>query len=203
MVTLAGATAVLHGYSLKPQTWATKTVLYYINPANADGLGALEVEASIRAGADAWHVQSDANFQFQYGGRTSGTTVAANGKNEVFFRPEVHSTTPSTLATTYWWSDGTGHLVDTDIKIWDAAARFFAGSAGCSAGYYLQDVVTHEFGHALGLNHSDISEATMWPTIGSCSQRWRSLHADDIAAVQAQYPPVGPRPPGPVTVTGP
>ena len=50
-----------------------------------------------------------------------------------------------------------------------------------------QSVMTHEFGHALGLGHSAEGSATMWAALGPGGTRKRSLHADDIAGLQAIY----------------
>ena len=48
---------------------------------------------------------------------------------------------------------------------------------------YLKSSVMHEIGHALGLNHSDHSDALMWATYAGM----RGLSADDIAAIQSIY----------------
>ena len=73
---------------------------------------------------------------------------------------------------------------------WDGGFRFFAGSSGCSGGFYIEDIASHEFGHALGLGHSTSANATMYPSVASCNMGNRTLDADDIdaareAAVQA------------------
>jgi hypothetical protein len=176
--------AATQSYSLKPYKWAKSQVTYYVNPANAD-VDEGSAEAAIRAGADAWALQSDANFSFAYAGRTSGSTVAANGINEVFFRPESNG---STVATTYWWYDGSGNLIEADIKFYDGGVNFCAGTT-CTAGQYIRDIATHEFGHALGLNHSSITDATMYPSSPYCQQSWRTLSSDDIAGAETLYPP--------------
>src|SRR5262249_60394198 len=48
----------------------------------------------------------------------------------------------------------------------------------------LYSVTLHEFGHSLGLEHSSLSTAVMWPTIMGL---YTGLSDDDIAGIQAIY----------------
>lgn len=77
----------------------------------------------------------------------------------------------------------------------DAAFTFFSGTAGCSGGFYIEDVVAHEFGHALGLGHSADSTATMYASASYCSQSFRVLASDELAGIEAIYPAVATTPP--------
>ena len=65
----------------------------------------------------------------------------------------------------------------------------FADGPGSIAGgqYDLQGIQTHEYGHALGLGHSNVGGATMWPSIGSANTSTRSISSDDIAGLRAIY----------------
>jgi matrixin len=175
-------------------SWNRSQVAYRINPANLD-LPEAAVEAAVRAGASVWAQQSQASFAFTYGGLSTQTTNTNDGVNLVVFR---NSSSGGAIATTYWWSNGSG-IIDADIVFWDAAFRFFSGTSGCTGGFYIEDIAAHEFGHALGLGHSALSSATMYPSTSSCNQRNRTLDPDDVAGVQFLYPP---RPPLPAPPTG-
>jgi hypothetical protein len=170
-------------YSPYGWKWNTLAVDYYINPANLDVTPEAAI-AAVRAGADGWGLQSASPFAFNYVGTTTGTTVTNNGKNEVFFRNASNGTA---IATTYYWSSG-GQALDTDIVFWDGAYKFFTGSSGCTGGFYIEDVATHEFGHALGLGHSAVSDATMVSGQQYCGTYKRSLAVDDILGLEVIYP---------------
>lgn len=187
---VAVGSAGTFGYLLKGPKWFTRQVPYYVNPANMD-LSPSLADAAVRVGADAWGLQSTASVAMVYAGTTTGTTVTNNGKNEVFFR---NASNGSAIATTYSYYSGS-QIVDTDIVFWDQAFKFFSGTSGCSSGLYIEDIATHEFGHALGLGHSDVSGATMAASVSYCSQSPRSLAADDVAGIEAIYPPSATRPP--------
>jgi len=183
----------LAAYVTNGVTWAQSPVPYYLNPANMDGLSPANVEAAVRAGADAWPQQSGAAFSFTYAGQSSQTATTLDNINLVVFR---NASNGSAIATTYWWSNSSG-ILDADIVFWDGGFTFFTGTSGCSGGFYIEDIVTHEFGHALGLGHSTLPAATMYPSTSQCNMNNRTLDADDIAGVRFLYPPAGSAPPKP------
>jgi Matrixin/Fibronectin type III domain len=173
----------VNSYSTVGHTWGTNQVVYYVNPQNIYVSDSAAIWA-IQTGAAAWHDQSGANIQLVYGGTTNGSSLTLNNKNEVFFRND----SSSYVAETYWWYDGSGHLVDADIVLHEAYA-YFAGS-GCSNGVYIEEVAVHEFGHALGLAHSGVADATMEPAMpGYCDTSQLTLEADDISGIRSLYPP--------------
>lgn len=176
-------------YSVLGYTWPLSSVPvpYYINPANMD-VPTSAIEPAIRAGADAWHVQSGSSFAFAFAGFSNQVTNTNDGVNVVMFR---NASNASALATTYTWLSGS-RMIDADIVFWDADFTFVTGTGGCSGSFFIEDIATHEFGHALGLGHSAVSGATMYPSISTCSQQSRTLDTDDILAVLSLYPPATP-----------
>jgi hypothetical protein len=184
-------------YVLNGPVWPGHSTTYVINTTNLD-LPDDAVESAVRAGADTWALQTGGAFTFTFTGRSTQTTNGFDGTNLVVFR---NASSGSAIATTYWWSSGST-IVDADIVFWDGGFQFFAGTTGCSNGFYIEDIAAHEFGHALGLGHSASPAATMYPTVSSCATGNRVLDADDIAGVVALYPLGGPSAPRGVRITG-
>jgi hypothetical protein len=170
-------------FSLSGPVWAQAQTPYYINSANLDLAGSAAA-AAVRAGADTWLLQAGA-FRFAYAGPSTQTTTTNDQINLVLFRDAANG---SAIATTYWWSSGS-RIIDADIVFWDGGFTFFAGTTGCSGGFYLEDIAAHEFGHVLGLGHSAVAGATMYPSVSSCNTGNRTLDPDDISGVRALYPP--------------
>jgi len=103
---------------------------------------------------------------------------------------------PAALAVTVTTYDAdSGRITDSDIVVnaerysWSAASD----ASSCRAAYDLQDVLTHELGHAFGLAH-DTSDpaATMFPTADACETSKRDLDDGDIDGLHYLYVDVGP-----------
>lgn len=175
----------LSAYSLSGHYWGVHDVRYYVNPVNADMSQAAAI-AAIQAAAANWTEQSNANVRLVYAGTTTGSSLLNNRKNEVFFRSGSNG---SMYGATYFWYGGDGKLLDADTLLYDGGVRFYPGSSGCASGQYLEDIATHEFGHFLGLRHSSVTGATMYPSLNVwCSQAWRTLSSDDRTAIEKAYP---------------
>ena len=163
--------------------WASPTATMYVNPANAD-VSAASAANALQTALDVWNTQGDSSFRFYYGGTVSDTSTGYDGRNVTIFR---NDSSGSAIATTYSWWNGSNQLLDSDVIFWDGGFTFFTGSSGCGSGAYIEDVATHEYGHVLGLNHSDSADATMYYSYSACTQSGRTLSSDDIAGVRSLY----------------
>lgn len=185
VLALLASVVAAGAYKLNGPKWGVQQVPYYINPANPN-MSESAALAAIQAGAAGWSMQSNANILPYYMGRTSGNRISKNGRSEVFFR---NASNGSLYGETYWWYDGSYRLIEADIVFYSANYRFFPGGSGCSgSGLYLQDATAHEFGHVLGLGHSSLKGATMYPSMKYCSTGARSLDSDDLAGIEKLYP---------------
>lgn len=58
---------------------------------------------------------------------------------------------------------------------------------GCASEFDMDGIMVHEVGHVIGIGHSNVAGATMYPTVSSCNFNNRTLEADDIAAKNDLY----------------
>lgn len=85
--------------------------------------------------------------------------------------------------------DGVGGVIahgfaPTDGRLhFDAIESWAVGAVADS--FDLETVALHEIGHLLGLHHSSVEGAIMWPSIMEGTTK--GLDADDIAGINALY----------------
>lgn len=101
--------------------------------------------------------------------------------------PDDPTYPPDAVAlTTLTYDRADGRILDSDVEFNGAAFTFAAdGRAGV---YDIRSTMAHEAGHMIGLDESEVREATMWPFTFPGETHKRDLHADDIEAVCTIYP---------------
>jgi len=157
-----------------------------------------DVEGAVRRSFQTW--QRYVDFEFvtisshkqsisPAGARGDGVsliTIAGTEENTLFFSNELQES----AAATRVFYDKRGFITEADI----ALSPFQQFSTNGSEGSFdLESTLTHEIGHLLGLDHSDVLGATMHEKYGKngayglSSYSARTLSLADISALQRLY----------------
>ncbi|MBI2897749.1 MAG: matrixin family metalloprotease [Deltaproteobacteria bacterium] len=184
--------------------WPNRFVYYNIQTTGSSGLnvgpGALLDGESIRDAAgrsfSAWASQPCTDMQFYFAGFTADrgsnmTSEDINGKNSIIFRYEDWDGTEcqdAIACTTVVTRRAAGEILDADIDLNGADHEFVLDPIPGSMAFDLQSVLTHEVGHMIGFNHTQIESAVMWPyaSWGDAATR-RELAQDDVEILCETY----------------
>jgi hypothetical protein len=107
-------------------------------------------------------------------------------------RDPVGACSGSCLAATFTGyytrrSNGTYRIYDADI-VTNPNINFASSGEACSGSEYrIEGVMVHEVGHLLGLGHTGVSGATMYPSVSACNNNPASTEADDEAGIRDLY----------------
>jgi hypothetical protein len=174
--------------------WGVSEVSYQINFDGNHNLSRDEIEEAITNSSDTWKKNGSAeNFHFFYEGESKERY--ANADDELFlvsFR-DNWTQDPNVLAYAFTWhkegGDSDGEIIHFDIEI--NSDHHTWNTDGNNDAYDLGNAITHEFGHALGLDHSEDPEASMAPTIPMGEIQKRDPSADDLEGFDHIYPADG------------
>lgn len=165
--------------------WMSGTASWGYNGEGAPASVASQAHAVMQAAASTWS-NAGANFQFTGGGATTAGTGACgggtDGQNTVGWAPQ----SGSVLAVTCSWFTTTGSPYRTAIEFDMQFDPDWPWTTSSPASVDLESVALHEFGHALGLNHSSLSAAVMYASYASGSIK-RTPHQDDLDGLYAIY----------------
>jgi hypothetical protein len=176
-------------------------VPFYVNPDNFDPQGGTppDLSAAVEDALDAWSTISGCSMRYQFmGADTNGCgwgpvdhvsrvsidcrgEIAGEGCRSIIAVGGGHYDTRQTVdvnGTTY------RRIVEADVCLQDGWCDYFQNPVA------LREVITHELGHCLGLNHSDDRTANMAPFIHN-DGRGATLQADDMEGARFIYPGSG------------
>jgi hypothetical protein len=157
----------------KPLHWQQGTIPFYYNPENS-GLSSQEISDAFDKSALEWSYQY---IELQNKGETNRKFVDYQDEEYVIFFEDDWKESPEILAISYTWSNSNGEIVHFDIEI--NSEHFSWATNGNEDRHDLQNTLTHELGHVIGLDHSDVDEATMAPASHIGETKKRELHIDD------------------------
>jgi hypothetical protein len=125
-----------------------------------------------------WSAIPDTTIRFASDGVVDNAGVAFDGKNSISLVDELMRDHRAIAVTTNW-HDRQGRLTEADIQI-DAALA-------AKSSYNIPQALTHEIGHFLGLDHSAVLSAAMFPYVPRGTDAPR-LDSDERVAIAAMYP---------------
>lgn len=118
--------------------------------------------------------------------------VETDGVSRILYEPITSPGHEGDVAITITSSDAdTGEILETDIILNSTFAYGVLDAQdtpSCDKRYDVQNVTTHELGHAFGLGEDDESaDATMYFTSSPCETKKRDLAPSDTAALASVY----------------
>ncbi|HYG65859.1 MAG TPA: matrixin family metalloprotease [Thermoanaerobaculia bacterium] len=185
---LALSASLASAYSLNGRKWfSSSDATFRFNNSNGATccLSASAQSSAIQSGLNAWAILSNGGSTNLSGAKRDGVNVVSWGK--------LGGTTLG--VTNYIATDSSQSQVCGNNLIYrfqEVDVRFnnafnWQTSSTCTNGFDLSGVSVHEFGHAVGLGHSSVPGATMYPSVAACDFSVSSLANDDKAGYSAIY----------------
>ena len=182
-----------------PSRWfepdSNQPVVFYVNPTGAPSF--LQIQDDVQAAMNAWS-NTGGSMRATYGGATTGCGVqVADGVNTISFNNCDNYFAVSQSCSGLLAVSGIVRYLPTQTKTIGSTRYAKAVESNMSFNPYglcnftnrcqIQEVLTHEMGHALGLGHSVDSSATMLP-YAHFDNRCASVMPDDIQGINTIYP---------------
>lgn len=163
------------------ERWSGGVIRWYYNPAQQpSNLSTADVLDAINTAVARW--SGMCNLSFSYMGTTSATpnvrsTWETIDRVSVFGWGALTAEMAQYGAYTKWWYSS-GLMVDADVVI-NTAYNWTARD--------VESIMTHELGHVLGLNHSNVQASVMFANPYNSYSYQRTLRGDDASACAVLY----------------
>lgn len=199
MPAFAGAGSTEYNAAGIPLHWQRATVPFAVDPDSTVEQPFTDLDDIVRRAAAAWATAPDAPrivpISRALGSLGYDSRRPDNSSGVVVFRDRLppgmnRNALAVTLVTV---RHGTGEILDADVVVNAGRHRFAAlGPEGLLPGpevpYDIQNVLTHELGHVLGLSEDrDEPEATMYPTSAPGEVIKRDIAEVDRESVRLAY----------------
>ncbi len=170
-------------------------VQWNLNPATGTNVSGGNLQDAVTSAFTTWSTAPNTALSLSRGADSQISSPAFDGINLICFTCSTDFNSDGTLAVTFTTTANgagaddkhggksrfAGQILDADILFNPAVTFTMDGSSGSD----LQTVLTHEVGHFLGLDHSAVVKAMMFPYAPPME---RTLGSDDVAAISLLYP---------------
>lgn len=204
-------TSSTHAYTItaagsgQPVHWGVPKLNLAGNPANRVGLSPDYFFQAVVRGLRRWQAATGGVIQFDYWQGNDADIYVPNSNynnvSSVYFASALQGgqqlvNTNIIGLTQVWYNPDTAEILEADVVLNDLHYTFTAGtgdtsgpgsgrvSGGVGSQVYLENVLTHELGHAYGLSHSGGLQSTM---LYMEAPDQAHLSCDDMAGVRRLY----------------
>lgn len=186
------------GQQPTPIVWEQACVPFYLDkdgssdfPKDEQGLPSQTLRNIVQRSFGAWNQPDCSGLRLQYAGLIDPARARRpDQKNRVSFADsswtQQSATTFATTVVNY--NPRTGAIRDAHITVNDQFYRFSATGAPGPGEADLQNTLTHEAGHFIGMAHSRVAAATMFGSATLGETKKRTLARDDIRGLCDAYP---------------
>lgn len=186
--------------------WATASfpIVWQMNPTAGSNLSGTREQAEVyRSSFQQWEAITTASISFTEGSATNPSVKPAFDKINLIttnITPgDFNSTAVSLTATFSFTSTGIdqfgrivefpGQIIEADI-MFNPESNFTTDILPKPSLIDLESTMTHEVGHMLGLDHSNILSSTMFPSYSAGVISQRDLQSDDRIGISTIYPSI-------------
>lgn len=180
-IPLSGATRLTYtmGDSSVPVYWPKSAfpIAYQVDRRVTTTLPSGAVDRAF----EVWSGAQDVDLTFNDLGVADGLKAGQDGKNVITMTDDLFANQKAIAVTSNWY-DGNGKLTEADIQLDMSLSR---------SDYNIQSALAHEIGHVLGLDHSAVISAVMYPYVTRGTDA-PALDSDDRVAIASIYPKTDP-----------
>ncbi|MEY4513551.1 MAG: hypothetical protein RLZZ450_5673 [Pseudomonadota bacterium] len=195
---LLGAVPAARAYTVKQTEsgatvrWHSNAISLRLDPSMQSYFADIPVRGMLSEAAQAWTGLPNVPDLLISDGvpGPKGFDQKSGTDNGVYLVQDWQLASSSLAVTVATFETKSGKIVDTDILV-NANHPFALLASGPDApadDFDIRGVLTHEFGHVLGLGESyDVRMATMWPNVARGETHQRDLDEDDQTGVETAY----------------